>query len=73
MPAEHQAEVKKYSDQLIETVAATDDALIERYLGGEEIPREEVIAALKTAVVAGSIVPLFVRQRRRSPTARARC
>ncbi|HOX19942.1 MAG TPA: elongation factor G [Gemmatimonadales bacterium] len=60
VPAEHRAEVKKYSDLLIETVAATDDALIERYLGGEEIPREEVIAALKTAVAAGSIVPLFV-------------
>jgi elongation factor G len=60
VPAEHQAEVKKYTDLLIETVAATDDGLIERYLGGEEIPRDEVIAALKKAVAAGSIVPLFV-------------
>ena len=60
VPAEHVAEVKKYTDLLIETVAATDDALIERYLNGEEIPRAEVIAALKKAVMSGAIVPLFV-------------
>lgn len=60
VPAEHQAEVKKYTDLLVETVAATDDVLIERYLNGEEIPRAEVIAALKKAVLSGAIVPLFV-------------
>jgi len=60
VPAEYQAQFKKYGELLIETVAATDDALIERYLGGEEIPRAEVTAALKKAVVAGTIVPLFV-------------
>ncbi len=60
VPAEYQARVKEYTEQLIETVASTDDSLIERYLGGEEIPRSEVTAALKKAVVAGAIVPLFV-------------
>ncbi len=60
VPAEDKARVAKYTELLVETVAATDDALIERYLGGEEIPRAEVIAALKKAVTAGAIVPLFV-------------
>ena len=60
VPAEYKAQVAKYAELLVETVAATDDALIERYLGGEEIPRTEVIAALKKAVAAGAIVPLFV-------------
>ncbi len=60
VPAEYKAQVAKYAELLVETVAATDDALIERYLGGEEIPRAEVIAALKKAVAAGAIVPLFV-------------
>jgi elongation factor G len=60
VPAEHLAAVKKYTDLLIETVAATDDALIERYLNGEEISRAEVTAALKKAVMSGAIVPLFV-------------
>ena len=40
-------------------MAATDDELIERYLGGEEIPREEFIGAMKKGMVAGAIVPLF--------------
>ena len=46
--------VESYDEDLIETVASTDDALIERYLGGEEIPRDEVITALQEgAGVAG--------------------
>ena len=60
VPAEYHAQFQKYGELLVETVAATDDVLIERYLGGEEIPRGEVIAALKKAVAAGTIVPLFV-------------
>jgi len=60
VPAEYADRFQKYSDLLTETVAATDDALIERYLNGDEIPREEVIAAMKKAVVSGAIVPLFV-------------
>ena len=34
--------------------------LIERYLEGEPISREEVIAAMKQAILDGEIVPLFV-------------
>jgi elongation factor G len=60
VPAEYADRFRKYSDLLTETVAATDDALIERYLNGDEIPRDEVIAAMKKAVISGAIVPLFV-------------
>jgi elongation factor G len=60
VPAECQERFARYSEQLVETVASTDDVLIERYLGGEKIERGEVIAALKQAVVSGAIVPLFV-------------
>ncbi|NNG15744.1 MAG: elongation factor G [Gemmatimonadales bacterium] len=60
IPDEYQARFKQYSEQLIETVAATDDSLIERYLEGKEITRDEVIAAMKKAVREGEIVPLFV-------------
>jgi elongation factor G len=58
-PKELEGQVKAYTDQLLEAVAATDDGLIERYLGGEEIPRAEFTAAMKRAVVAGAVVPLF--------------
>ena len=59
VPKELEAQVKAYGDQLLEAVAATDDGLIERYLGGEEIPRAEFTAAMKRAVVTGAVVPLF--------------
>ena len=35
------------------------DELIERYLAGEELPREQFIGAFKKAMLAGQIVPLF--------------
>jgi elongation factor G len=59
IPPEYEARFKEYSEQLTEAVASTDDSLIERYLGGEEIPRTEFITAVKNAMRAGQIVPLF--------------
>ncbi|MFZ5623496.1 MAG: elongation factor G [Gemmatimonadota bacterium] len=59
MPAEYAERYQRYTELVTETVASTDDDLIERYLGGEEIPRDDVIRALKRAVVSGAIVPLF--------------
>ncbi|MGI9041518.1 MAG: elongation factor G [Gemmatimonadales bacterium] len=59
IPAEYEARFRQYSEQLTEAVASTDDTLIERYLGGEEIPRSEFIAAVKTALLQGQVVPLF--------------
>jgi elongation factor G len=59
VPAEYQARFEKYSQELIESIAATDDTLLERYLGGEEIGREEAIAALKAGMLKGELFPLF--------------
>jgi elongation factor G len=50
----------KYHDQLVESIAATDDALLEKYLGGEELSRGEIVKALKKGVLAGEIVPMLV-------------
>ena len=60
VPEEYAERFEAYSEQLTETVASTDDSLIERYLEGESISREEVIAAMKQAMLNGEIVPLFV-------------
>lgn len=49
----------KYREQLIESVAETDDALIEKYLGGGELTPDEVINGLKKAVNSGSPHPVF--------------
>ncbi len=58
-PAEYEGRFRQYTDQFTEAVAATDDELIERYLGGEEIPREEFVRAVKQGMLRGEVVPLF--------------
>ena len=59
VPAEYQDRFAKYSQELIESIAATDDALLERYLGGEEIGRDEAIRAMKAGMAKGELFPLF--------------
>ncbi len=59
MPPEYEGRFQQYTDQFTEAVAATDDALIERYLGGEEIPREAFVRAVKQGMLRGEVVPLF--------------
>ena len=59
VPPEYQDAFARYEEQLTEAVAATDDELLEKYLSGESIPREQVVPAMKKAMLAGEIVPLF--------------
>ncbi|MBN1367198.1 MAG: elongation factor G [Dehalococcoidales bacterium] len=59
VPADMQAQAAKYREKLIEAVAETDDKLLEKYLGGEEINTEELTAALRTAVMSGKVVPIL--------------
>ena len=42
-----------------EAVAGTDEGLMEKYFGGEELTREDKIKGLKLGVKDGSIVPVF--------------
>src|SRR2546421_147067 len=59
VPPEYQARFERYSKGLIERIAETDDTLLERYLGGEEIGRDEAIAAMKAGMAKGELFPLF--------------
>ncbi|MGH7607477.1 MAG: elongation factor G, partial [Gemmatimonadales bacterium] len=59
VPAEYADRFAKYSQELIESIAATDDTLLERYLGGVEITRDEAIAAMKVGMLKGELFPLF--------------
>lgn len=45
--------------QLTEAAAETEDALIEKYLGGEALSAEELERGLRTAVRNASLVPVF--------------
>jgi elongation factor G len=59
VPAEYQSTFDKYYQDLIETVAATDDSLLERYLDGGEIARDDAVKAMKEAMKRMEIFPLF--------------
>ena len=59
IPADLKPTVDRYYDELIETIAATDDTLLEHYLEGDTITREEAIHALKQAMLRGELYPLF--------------
>src|SRR2546422_597499 len=59
VPPEYRDRFERYSKELIERIAETDDTLLERYLGGEEIGRDEAIAAMKAGMLKGELFPLF--------------
>ena len=48
---------KEAREHMIESIVETDDALMEKFFGGEEISEEELIGALRKATIAGIVVP----------------
>jgi elongation factor G len=58
IPAEHQELAQEYREKLMDEVAEVSDALMERYLEGEEISHEEIVGALKEGTNHGSIFPV---------------
>ena len=52
-------QVNTYREKLVEAIAEVDDALIEKYLGGEEITPEELTTTLRRAVISGHIIPVL--------------
>jgi elongation factor G len=59
VPPEMRGQFEKYYNELIETIASTDDSLLERYLEGGEISREDAIAGMKEAMKRMELFPLF--------------
>ena len=59
VPEELKEEMAKRRAEMVETIAQHDDELIEKFLNGDEISVEELNAALRKAVMAGKIVPVF--------------
>ncbi|WP_396627463.1 elongation factor G [Luteitalea sp.] len=50
IPADLMDQAKAYREQLLEKVSEADDALLEKYLGGEELTEAEIKAALRKRV-----------------------
>jgi elongation factor G len=58
IPDELQAQADEYREKLMDEVAEVSDALMERYLEGEEISHEEIVTALKDGTNHGGIFPV---------------
>ncbi len=52
-------EIDEMRSLLLEAVATTDDALMEKYFAGEEFTKEEMIEGLKKGVKDGDICPVY--------------
>ena len=52
-------EIDEMRSMLLEAVATTDDALMEKYFAGEEFTPEEIKTGLKKGVCAGDICPVY--------------
>lgn len=52
-------QAEKFKSELTELAAETDDALLEKYLGGEELTREELVKGLRAAMRDGKFIPVF--------------
>lgn len=59
IPPELLEEVEKSRHALVERISETDDTLIEKFLGGVEPTVEELKAALRRAVIAYKLVPIY--------------
>jgi elongation factor G len=57
IPPEIDAEVQKARGALVDAAAEADDALLEKFLGGEELSTEEVRRGIRSGLLQKSFVP----------------
>jgi elongation factor G len=58
IPDDHAERAEEYREKLMDEVAEVSDALMERYLEGEDISHEEIVTALKDGTNHGGIFPV---------------
>ncbi len=58
IPEDLRAQAEEYREKLMDEVAEVSEALMERYLEGEEISHEETVSALKQGVTEGHVFPV---------------
>ncbi len=59
IPATEKERFERYHAELVEAVASTDDALLERFFAGEELPGDDEMAAMKEAMKKQDLFPLL--------------
>jgi elongation factor G len=58
-PAALASKIEEHKSKLIELAAETNDALIEKFLGGETLTADETSTGLRDAVRTGVLAPIF--------------
>ncbi|CCB79942.1 translation elongation factor G [Helicobacter bizzozeronii CIII-1] len=59
IPGDLQAKAQEYRDKLLEAVAEQDEALMEKYLGGEALSVEEIKRGIKAGCLNMSLIPML--------------
>lgn len=59
IPAELQATADEWREKMVESAAEASEELMEKYLGGEELTREEIVKALRDRTIACEIQPML--------------
>ena len=58
IPADMLSQAEEYRAAMLDAVAEEDDEVLERYLNGEEISREEILRCIRKGTIANRIVPV---------------
>lgn len=59
VPEEYKEKVKEFRHHIVETVCESDDALLEKYLNGEELTVEEIKKGLRKLVIQCKVFPVI--------------
>ena len=59
IPDELKDEANKWREHLLEETASNDEALMEKYLEGNEITTDELMPAIRKSCVSGDIIPML--------------
>jgi elongation factor G len=59
IPADLAERAAEYRSELMDTVAETDEALLEKYLGGEELTIDEIKGAIRKLTVSSELYPVL--------------
>ena len=60
IPADLVDEANEWREKMIESAANFDDALMEKYLEGQEITEEELIAAIRKGTISMELTPMLL-------------
>lgn len=60
MPADLKEKAASIRESIIENAAENDEELMEKFFGGEELTKEDIVKGLRVGIAAGDAVPVFL-------------